>query len=298
MTATIRDLQNELTALQTERAAINLDGLQTAFEAAKSAKAAYTPPSNSYVITDQEKALNIALSEASNAFDNAKYRARDLDHLAAPLLAMLSAPKAAAQTRDDLLGLGSQRHAAQTAVDSAQATVDTLRGLLADAHATYAGHRESAAKAVLAGAKEGRAVSVAPPDRAEVLSIESATALAEQELADTQQALDAVTAQISEAEAELRAASKAAAGLQFELTLRDFVEAVCDYREAVPNFDPERAGILQRVRTLEQARGVEAVTVPMANTTLASIHDKRRPTPQTYASELMQGWKSPRGGRK
>lgn len=297
MTATIRDLQNELTALQTERAAIDLPDLEAKFEAAKSAKAAYTPPSNSYVITDAEKALNIALSEASNAFDNAKYRARDLDHLAAPLAAMLSAPKAAAQARDDLLGLGSQRHAAQTSVDAAAATCTALAGLLADAQATYAGHRESAAKAVLAGAKEGRAVSVAPPDRAEVLSIESATALAEQELVDTQQALDAVTAQISEAEAELRAASKAAAGLQFELTLRDFVEAVCDYRETVPGYDPEKSGILQRVRVLEGQRGVEHASV-WASRDAGNVHDGQRASAPAYASALMDGWKSPRKGRK
>lgn len=255
MSASIKDLKAELQALQTQRAAIDLAPLRAAFEAAKVAKSAHKSPSNSFAVDPVERALSVELSAAENAYDNARYLTRDFDRLIAPLLAMLESPQHAAAARADLDGLQAQAAAASAAVASAAATVDVLRGQLADAAATLASDREHTAQALLTAAKQGKALTPTTPDRGPVLAIESALALAESEHDTARQTLDDLNAQIREAENDLRNAQTNAANLQFEIVVRDFVSAVVQHRETVRGYNPEQSDIMRRVRAAEHARG-------------------------------------------
>lgn len=255
MSASIKDLKNELQALQTQRYALDLAPLQAAFEAAKVAKSAHKSPAASYAVDQVERALSLELSQAENALGDAKNRARDLDRQIAPLQAMLDAPQHAAAARADLDGLQAQAAAARDTVAGASTTADVLRGQLADAAATLASDREHTAQALLAAAKQGQTLTPTTPDRGPVLAIESALALAEQEHDTARQTLDDLNAQIGEAENELRNAQTNAANLQFEIVVRDFVSAVVQHRETVRGYNPEQSDIMRRVRAVEQARG-------------------------------------------
>ena len=254
MPAKITDLQRELVALQARRAAINFDALQAAFEAAKAARAAHTSPqSNGFVIDETERELSANLATARQQLDAAKSEAASLDRQIFPLKNMLTAPARIEAAAADLDGLHLQHADAQAVLTAASDVFRALEAHRADAAAQLEGDRAVTAKAILDAAKAGRNLTPTAPDRAQLLGIEAALALAESERDAAQQVVTALDAQIIECERKLIAAQCDAAGLRFELARRDFVSAAVDY-ELATNEDADLAEIGERVAVETQHR--------------------------------------------
>ena len=248
MPANIKDLQSELEALQTERANFDLPVLRAALAIATEAHRAH-PESPNWPDLEQAR-LRQDVSLAKNALENATHTARSLDGKIGPLETLLNAPKRAAQAGEDLAALRSQAQAAQATVDSAQATVDTLRGQHADASAQLSADRDHTAKAILAAAKEGKALAPVTPDRGAVLALEAALGLAESEHAAAVQTLAEIQSRIAATEVELKRATMDSAALQFELVQRDFVQACVAYRATDSEFVIDDS-LMQRVEIAE-----------------------------------------------
>lgn len=260
MPTTVKDLQAECDALHAQRAGYDMPTLQTALTTATQALEAHLagPTGNRWPDPEETRLLR-DVSLAKNAMENATYALRNIDRQASPLSEMLSAPKRAAQAREDLAALLAQAKAAQATADSASDTVKVLRGQLADAEAQHLADRDQTAHAILTAAKQGKALAPATADRGGVLALESALTLATAEHEAALQTLEAIQGRIAATETELTHAARDSAALQFELVQRDFAVAVAAYRAVVPEFTITD-DLMQRVYVVESTEQAHDVT--------------------------------------
>lgn len=256
MNASIRDLQNELNALVARRAKINLEPLKAAAQDAKAAREGHQPASSrAYVVDAVERELSAQLGAAEQALRNAKAEAAALDRQISPLQQMLKAPEAIASAEADLAALHRQNTVAQEALCAANDVCRMLADQLTDLSAENAAHREHAARATLEAARNGKTLKPAPIDRGAQTTIENALELAESERDTALQNVNDLALQIRDAEAELRNAQAAAAGLRYELACRDFVQADAEYvQESNEPFDSD--GLVARINQALFARGL------------------------------------------
>lgn len=231
--ALIAAKQAQLDAVHAERAGIDLDTLQAQHDQAKAARASYVPPRAHLGVDRQEQELSLAAGTAANALSNAQSRVRELEWAVQRLTAATSAPARVVQ------GLAAADTLAKSAVEAGkvvackQETVLNLQALLADASATHELDHASAAQEVLAAAKAGRSVKVAPADRGTVNLLESALTLATAELAESQAAHSVAVQAHADANQVLKGAEVDVARLTFELARRDFALNVVHFRKAV-----------------------------------------------------------------
>lgn len=242
MTAKLSHLQAELDALQAEINSINIEPLVSDLADAKAAQSAHREPTASFVISEVDRELSREVSAAETALTDAKNKLRDLNRRFQPLARMLSAPDRLQTAREDLATLQTRAVEASSVVVGAQATKNALAGLLTDAQVEYAALVESAAKAVLAGAKMGKAVHGTPVDRGQVDALQSALEMSEAELITAEARHAESLSDLAAGERQLTSAITDAAGLRFELQTRDFVDAVCAFEFIGGVFDPAALG--------------------------------------------------------
>lgn len=165
----------------------------------------------------------------------------DLDRKTGPLADLLAAPARKAQAARDLEALRAQADQAQAVVTAALAIVNDLQSRVAECSAQLQADREITAAAILAATKRGETIKPDTADRGPLLALESALALAEGEHQAAVAALAAMQVKVSDAERELHHAERDTARLIFELSLRDFAQAMKDYTDAVPDYGPVHA---------------------------------------------------------
>lgn len=237
--ADLSPLHAEFAPLQAEHDLFDLNALMQQRDQTKAAAAAYVPPRAFLGIDPQERALLQAASAAEAALRNAQLRVRELALAMQPLKAMLSAPARVTQAQAATAAQAELVTAASEAVTATQATVNNVLGLLADASATYALERDSAARGVLAAAKAGRQGTATLADRGEVESLELALSMAKAELTDAQSMHAAAVQAQAEADRTLRSAKADAARLALELGMRALAPTVSQYRKlANSNYKP------------------------------------------------------------
>lgn len=165
----------------------------------------------------------------------------DLDRKIQPMADLLGAPARKAQAARDVEALRGQADQAQGVVTAAQGVVNEMLARVADAAAELTAQREQNAAAILGAAKQGKTIKAENPDRGGLLALEAALALAEGEYQAAVAALAAMQVKVSDAERELHHTKRDAARLIFELSLRDFAQAMKDYTDAVPDYGPVHA---------------------------------------------------------
>lgn len=260
--ALIAAKQARFDAVHAELAGIDLETLQVQLDQANAARAAYVPPRAHIGVDRQERELSLAAGTAANALSNAQSRVRELEREMQRLTAATSAPARVAQAQAATAAQAELVTAASEAVTAAQTTVNNVLGLLADASATYALERDSAARGVLAAAKAGRQGTAALADRGEVESLELALSMAKAELAESQAAHAVAVQAHADANQVLKGAEVDVARLTFELARRDFALNVVQFRKAVgrsykPSLDLD---LMELVHALEAEPAAPAQT--------------------------------------
>jgi hypothetical protein len=281
----LKTLEAELTALELQIQAIDLEPLRQGVAAADTAFAAYQPARATGLVDSVESDLTRAVGEAQQALEHATNKARDLDRTARPLRSWLGAPNQVKALTDD--ADTAARRMADTAalVASASRTVEALQALTADAQAEYQSHCEASAKAILQAAKAGQAVAPTTPDRSHITGLESALVLALAELTSAEQAHSDAVAAHAEALRALGDAQTESAALLFEIEVRNFCEAAVTFNDANGAFDPD--DLHERIAIIRQMRG-ESVEGSHSAQSLRGYHDSARATAPGYARDHLQ----------
>nr|WP_315226051.1 hypothetical protein [uncultured Albidiferax sp.] len=247
----ISDRKAKLANLQAQRASIDMNPMRAQFDQAKADRAAYQVTHASSRILPDESALLIAESTAANALRAAEDKVRELDIAIQPLQAMISAPARVATAKVEVIALANRAGEAGKVVACKQETVLNLQSLLADASATHELNHASAAQEVLAAAKAGRSVKVAPADRGAVNLLESALTLATAELAESQAAHALAVQAHADGNQVLKFAERDAARLAWDLFMHDIAQKLVAYRAmGHPHYKPG-LDLMELVHALE-----------------------------------------------
>ena len=252
MTATVKTLQQELAAFESQLSAIDLEALQYQASSTRQAYESHTPPRAQQYTDPVGDSLRRVAGDAENALSNASSQVRSLKSNMAPLAAMLAGPERLEAAKADAAAFERLATEAQAALMKAQATHDQLLGLVAEAGAEHVAAVEQSALALLTAAKAGKALKPTSTDHGKLVSLEAALALAATELETATEACRAAGADLADAQDELTVAHGATASLAFELKLRQFAADVVAYRAVVgDNTDPSD-DLMHRVRVLER----------------------------------------------
>ena len=231
--ATINELETELSTLQAQRLAIDLDALTQRRDDATANFSRYAWPESAK--NDAAQAARLAAGHAENALSNGKLRAAELDGRIAPLTELLDSQTRTAEAEQVVEQAAGKAAAAAEIAAAAQQAVDQLGVLLSGAAAEHAQDLDAAARDALRAVKQGMSPGAAAVDRSQVAALEAALVLAQTELAAATTAKTDADKAVDEVTEQLRAAQADAARLHFELHLRAFAQVVVQYRRAIGN---------------------------------------------------------------